>query len=89
VSPLLSTLELALLVVLLEGISQLAIADSSTIFRAQDAPYYRPGMYATIGMQAFLLVATLFMAFIFWTKNRAADRNHNPIQGVVGWRYTL
>ena len=65
------------------------ILNYSTIFRAADAPGYKPGMMATIGMQAFLLVGTLFITFIFWMRNRAADRNNTPIQGVLGWRYTL
>ena len=61
----------------------------STIFRAQDAPDYKPGMYATIGMQAFLLVGIIFIAIIFYFRNKAADRTNKPIQGVFGWRYTL
>jgi hypothetical protein len=63
--------------------------NDSTIFRAQDAPGYKPGMYATIAMQCFLFVGTLFMAFIYWRRNKAADRDGLPVQGVIGWRYTL
>jgi hypothetical protein len=70
-------------------VTEINLLTFRTIFRAQDAPFYRTGMYATIGMQCFLVCGTLFITFIFWNRNRAAERNNTPVQGVLGWRYTL
>ncbi|KIV90927.1 hypothetical protein PV10_05528 [Exophiala mesophila] len=60
----------------------------STIFRAQDAPQYTPGMWGTIGMQ--LLYAVVTFAFSMWLKrqNRLADEGKRPaLEGEEGFRY--
>ena len=59
----------------------------STIFRAQDAPTYFPGMWATIESQFLYLVATFAMSMHFTRMNRAAERGQYVLEGVEGFRY--
>lgn len=59
----------------------------STIFRAQDAPRYFPGMWATIGMQFFYLFGTMAMSFYLKRRNREADEKGVVLEGVQGFRY--
>lgn len=59
----------------------------STIFRAEDAPMYLPGMWATIGFQILYFFGTMAMSLWFTKKNREADENGVVLEGVVGFRY--
>lgn len=59
----------------------------STIFRAQDAPLYLPGMWATIAMQILYFFGTMAMSYHFKRKNREADEKDIVLEGVHGFRY--
>lgn len=61
----------------------------SLIFRGQDAPSYGPGIYTTIGLTTYMVFALSFMVWIYWKRNKAADRDGVDIQGVPGFRYAL
>ena len=59
----------------------------STIFRAQDAPDYVPGIVTTIAFSAFNFLATAFLLIFYKRSNRAADRDGIDIYGTPGFRY--
>ncbi|KEF54699.1 uncharacterized protein A1O9_09141 [Exophiala aquamarina CBS 119918] len=59
----------------------------STIFRAQDAPLYLPGMWVTIVFQILYFFGTMAMSLWFKKRNREADEKGVVLEGVVGFRY--
>lgn len=61
----------------------------STIFRAQDAPLYLPGMWATIGFLFLYMFGTFAMSMYFTRLNRLADEGkiEDRLEGVEGFRY--
>lgn len=59
----------------------------STIFRAQDAPRYLPGMWVTIVFQILYFFGTMIMSLWFKKRNREADEKGVVLEGVVGFRY--
>lgn len=61
----------------------------STVFRAQDSPNYRPGIYTTMIAAALIIVIALVMDLKFWRANKRADAGGKPIEGLVGFRYTM
>ncbi|KAL3419230.1 phthalate transporter [Phlyctema vagabunda] len=60
-----------------------------TVFRDEDAPAYRPGIYATMGANALILVITGLLTIKFHRANKRADRGGKAIEGQEGFRYTL
>ncbi|TKX20120.1 MFS transporter-like protein 139 [Elsinoe australis] len=61
----------------------------STVFREQDKPHYHPGMIATMIASALIIVISLLLDLKFMRANRRADAGGKPIEGLVGFRYTL
>lgn len=61
----------------------------STVFRAQDAPQYVPGMITAIIALVLVIVITLLLDFKFWRANKRADAGGKIIEGLEGFRYTL
>jgi hypothetical protein len=61
----------------------------STVFRSQDAPEYRPGIWTCMIACALIIVITLAMDFKFQRANKRAASGGKPIEGLVGFRYTL
>ncbi|KAK2616353.1 hypothetical protein QQS21_000787 [Conoideocrella luteorostrata] len=61
----------------------------TTVFRSQDAPGYRPGMYATIAASALMMLVTLLLDLKFIRANKRAASGGKPIGGLKGFRYTL
>ncbi|KAJ0413500.1 major facilitator superfamily domain-containing protein [Aspergillus carlsbadensis] len=59
------------------------------VFRSQDAPEYRPGIWAAIACQLLLIVVVALLSVYFWISNRKADRGEKVIEGSPGFRYTL
>ncbi|KAL5472872.1 hypothetical protein PMIN07_000293 [Paraphaeosphaeria minitans] len=60
----------------------------SLIFRSQDAPWYFPGMWATIALQMLYSVVTICMSMHFKRMNRLADEGkRTSLEGVKGFRY--
>ena len=61
----------------------------SVVFRSQDAPNYRPGIYCTMTAAALIIVITLALDFKFWRANKRAEAGGKIIEGLNGFRYTL
>lgn len=61
----------------------------SLIFRSQDAPGYVWGFVGTIVANCVVLVICAVLTFVFWTRNKKADRGELVIEGLDGFRYTL
>ncbi|KEY80023.1 phthalate transporter [Aspergillus fumigatus] len=62
---------------------------SSLVFRSQDAPGYRPGMWTTIGCNLLILVIVAAMSVWFRICNKQADRGQRIIEGSADFRYTI
>jgi len=61
----------------------------STVFRQVDAPGYRPGMMTCIIANGLIICVTLLLTLKFWRANKRVDAGGKPIEGQVGFRYTL
>ena len=61
----------------------------STVFRSQDAPGYRPGIYATMTAAGLVIVISLVLNMKFWRANKRAAAGGKAIEGLHGFRYTL
>lgn len=61
----------------------------STVFRSQDAPNYRPGIYCTMIAAALIIVLTLLLDLKFWRANKRVDNGGKMIEGLQGFKYTL
>ncbi|QIW97106.1 hypothetical protein AMS68_002624 [Peltaster fructicola] len=61
----------------------------STVFRDQDKPSYKPGMYTTLIASALIIVITGLLELKFMRANRRAAAGGKAIEGLEGFRYTL
>ena len=61
----------------------------STVFRTQDKPHYHPGIEACLIANALICVIVAGMSVMFAKANKRADAGGKPIEGQVGFRYTL
>lgn len=68
--------------------SALAGVVSGSLFRAKDAPDYRPALCTCMAFQGLMVVLVVKNIFIFRWQNRRADREEIVIEGVPGFRYT-
>jgi len=59
------------------------------VFRSQDKPGYKPGIYATLTASGLIIVITLLLEFKFWRANKRAALGGKIIEGLEGFRYTL
>ena len=64
---------------------------ASTVFREEDAPTYVPGLWVTTGLQFFILIILATTTIIFMRANKKVDNGtiKAPIEGLVGFKYTL
>jgi MFS family permease len=64
---------------------------ASTTFREVDAPRYLPGLWTTAGLQLLIVALLCATTSVFWRANRRLDRGtlREPIEGLVGFKYTL
>lgn len=62
---------------------------ATTVFRQQDSPKFLPGIYATIACQFLLLALLATTTLHFWRQNRKVRISGNPIEGKLGFLYTL
>jgi len=61
----------------------------STVFRAQDAPTYVPGLSVAIGSQVIILFLVGVLTLEFVRQNQKADRGEKVLeQGNADFRYT-
>lgn len=61
----------------------------SLIFRVEDAPKYRPGMYAAFALMVLFMINVASITEYFRRQNKKADEGGLTIDGVEGFRYTL
>ncbi|KAH7238010.1 hypothetical protein B0J15DRAFT_569846 [Fusarium solani] len=61
----------------------------STVFRSQDAPGYRPGIYAAMIASSLIILITLALDAKFFRANKRAAAGGKIIEGLEGFRYTL
>lgn len=61
----------------------------SLVFRAQDAPAYRPGIYAAIACNLLVILLVCALSVYFTICNRKQARGQKVIEGQDSFRYTL
>ncbi|EME88204.1 uncharacterized protein MYCFIDRAFT_55210 [Pseudocercospora fijiensis CIRAD86] len=61
----------------------------STVFRSQDKPGYKPGIYTCIIACALIVLITCVMELKFHRANKRAAAGGKVIEGLAGFRYTL
>ncbi|KAL4986010.1 major facilitator superfamily domain-containing protein [Aspergillus falconensis] len=61
----------------------------TTVFRAQDAPDYRPGLLTTILANAVMVLIVGVLTMKFYRANKRVDAGGKPIEGLAGFKYTL
>lgn len=61
----------------------------SVVFRSQDAPGYRPGIYCTMIASALIILITCALNFKFYMANKRVDAGGKFIEGLQGFKYTL
>ena len=60
-----------------------------TVFRSQDKPTYRPGIWTAMIACAGIIVITLLMVWKFDRANKRVRAGGKPIEGLPGFLYTL
>ncbi|KPI42047.1 High-affinity nicotinic acid transporter [Cyphellophora attinorum] len=60
-----------------------------TVFRAKDKPHYEPGIWTCMIAFSLIIVITLALQFKFIRANKRAEAGGKPIEGLVGFKYTL
>merc|ERR1712098_592269 len=60
-----------------------------TVFREDDKPEYRPGIWTCMIASSLIVLITLAMQLKFKRANARAEAGGKPIEGLVGFRYTL
>jgi MFS family permease len=61
----------------------------SLIFRTQDAPRFRPGLYASFTCMLITMAFTSFLMWHFRRENKKADEEGKILEGRPSFRYTL
>ena len=74
---------------LLVGFGGIGGIAGSLVFRSEDAPVYRPGIYAAIACNGLILVIVCVLTIYFRICNRKADLGLIIIEGMHGFRYTI
>ncbi|PWN34564.1 MFS general substrate transporter [Meira miltonrushii] len=62
---------------------------SALVFREQDAPTYRLGIWFTIGFHIYIILACAALSFHFRKRNAQADRHGEILEGHQDFRYQL
>ncbi|KAL4762048.1 putative phthalate transporter [Aspergillus foveolatus] len=61
----------------------------SLVFREQDKPHYRPGIWCAIACNLLLMLIVVVQSIWFKIANKRAERGEKLIEGVPGFRYTI
>ena len=61
----------------------------SLVFRRQDSPHFRPGVYAGIACNMLMLCIVAVNTIYFRRCNRLADQGKMIIEGDPNFRYTI
>jgi hypothetical protein len=63
---------------------------ASTVFRQADAPKYLPGLAVVLSMVSVMFLMLIIFAFIMYRENRKlVQGQRGPIEGMIGFKYTL
>lgn len=62
---------------------------SALVFREKDAPSYRLGIWFTIAMHIYIILACAGLSIHFYRKNQKADREGEILEGHEHFRYQL
>ena len=71
------------------GLGSVGGIAGSLVFRSQDAPLYRPGIYAVIACCALLLLLLGAMTTYFLSRNKSVKKGDLIIEELEGFRYTI
>ncbi|KAJ5504965.1 phthalate transporter [Penicillium fimorum] len=61
---------------------------ATTVFRAQDAPNYIPGLIAAILANGLVVLVSILLTLKFNRANKRVDAGGKPIEGQIGFKYT-
>ncbi|KAI9372451.1 major facilitator superfamily domain-containing protein [Aspergillus egyptiacus] len=61
----------------------------TTVFRAQDAPDYQPGLLTTMIANAVIIIIVGVLTLKFHRANKRVDAGGKAIEGLAGFKYTL
>lgn len=61
----------------------------SLIFRSQDRPSYRPGIFGCMACNVLIMVCVAVNSVYFRSENRKADRGDKVLEGDERFRYTI
>ncbi|KAL2849824.1 major facilitator superfamily domain-containing protein [Aspergillus pseudoustus] len=61
----------------------------SLVFREQDKPHYRPGIWCAIACNLLLMLIVVVQSVWFRHANKQADQGKRIIEGSPGFRYTI
>ena len=61
----------------------------TTVFRAQDAPNYRPGVLACLIANALIVVVVAGLSNKFHRANKRVMNGGKIVEGLEGFKYTL
>jgi hypothetical protein len=62
----------------------------SLVFREQDAPQYRPGLWACVTSQLIIIIIVLGLTAKFIADNKKVERGELEIEGSeAGFKYTI
>ncbi|OCT53025.1 putative transporter [Cladophialophora carrionii] len=61
----------------------------TTVFRAQDAPNYRPGILTCLLANVLIVLIVAALSVKFDRANKRVDSGGKPIEGLEGFKYTL
>lgn len=61
----------------------------SLIFRSQDSPTYRPGIYGVLACNILIIAIVSMNTIYFRRENRKADKGEKVLEGDPNFRYTI
>lgn len=61
----------------------------TTVFRTEDRPHYRPGIWACIACNLLIVVIVVVNTVAFRRQNKKADRGEIILEGDPSFRYTI
>jgi len=61
----------------------------SLVFRSQDSPTYRPGVFACLGCNILIIIIVVVNSIYFRMENKKADRGEKILEGDPNFRYTI
>ena len=59
------------------------------VFRSQDAPLYRPGMWAAIACNLLIILVVAMLSVYFTISNKKARAGRKVIENQEGFLYTI